>query len=899
MSHPLPLPPALRSPGPDHAQAPTLLLAILAVLFLLPAPGSAQAGGRDRPIPGIAVDRFSLPPSPLHLTGPARAGEYLGVVGTRSGWLGSETGEGEVWVHPLKVARQIRLAFKIPEYPEPIPGAQVAREVDVRPGHVTVTYSQGAFVVREHILAPREIPGILILLEADPVGELEIHVEFEPVLQYAWPGGFGGQYLFWDEANRVFVLSESLRERNAVIGSPWATEASAHPAHRLADAPSVFVIPVDPVRARGEYIPIAIAGGIAPREEVLAIYRRLLEEAPAVARGIGDWAAALAGDGLRIGNPPSSAPSGPGMALEWAKVNLAEQRVCNPDLGCGSVAGWGPSGGSFRPGFGWYFGGDAAINSLAMDATGQWADVAEALRFLARYQREDGKIPHEISQSAGRIPWFEAFPYGYYHADTTPFWMLALWHYWRASGDDTLLRELWPALLKAYRWCLTVETDGDGIIENTTGGLGAIEVGGLGEGLHQDIYLAAVWITALQGTGEVAAAMGETALADEAEALFRKARGSLNRAYWRPEEGYHAFGILQGGGTNDNLTAWPGTALSFGLLDPGEAEGTLRRLAADAISSSWGARLLSTGSELYDPLHYNNGAVWPFMTGFVAWGQYRYRRPWAGYPLLRALWGLNGDWALGRHPENLSGAFYQPMDATVPHQFFATSMLVTPLARGLLGWDPDAPKGRAHLAPQPPPDWPELSVENLQVGRTRIAMVYHRGPGSAVVELRAGGPEVELTYVQPVPLGARNVQVEGSPQGSRSRQSQGPHDLQHEITVPLSGVGGPVRLHFRWEGGLEVLPFLPTPLRPGSKSGGVRILDFTRDGQAWVLTLEGDGGGQGLVFLRGEAVVAEGGTVTPEGTVPDGYLLTVAFPDTASRVVRTLHLRPRTPERHP
>ncbi len=146
------------------------------------------------------------------------------------------------------------------------------------------------------------------------------------------------------------------------------------------------------------------------------------------------------------------------------------------------MAGWGPSGTGYRPGFGWYFGGDAAINTLAMDATGQWEDVAEALRFLARYQREDGKIPHEISQSAGRIPWFDEYPYAYYHADTTPYWMLALWQYWRASGDEDLLRELWPAFERAYRWCLSVETDGDGIIENTTGGLGAIEVGGVGRG---------------------------------------------------------------------------------------------------------------------------------------------------------------------------------------------------------------------------------------------------------------------------------------------------------------------------------------------------------------------------------------------------------------------------------
>ena len=135
--------------------------------------------------------------------------------------------------------------------------------------------------------------------------------------------------------------------------------------------------------------------------------------------------------------------------------------------------------------------------------------VAEELAFLARYQRADGKITHEVSQSAAHIDWFDAYPYAYYHADTTPYWMLALYEYWRASGDDELLGELWPAYRRAWSWCLTAETDGDGIIENTVGGLGAVEVGGLGEAIHQDIYLAAVWVAALEGTRVLAEHVGD------------------------------------------------------------------------------------------------------------------------------------------------------------------------------------------------------------------------------------------------------------------------------------------------------------------------------------------------------------------------------------------------------
>jgi glycogen debranching enzyme len=862
-------------------------------LFPLGAVGgqeSAEVGS----LAEISVARFPVSGSEqaryaTTLSGPVRSGAYLGTVSPYAAWLGRESGEGEVWIHPLKVASKINLSFKIPQYLDPIPGRVVASSVEVRPGFSTITYSHAGFQVREHILAPRDLPGILILLEADPVVELEILVQFQPVLQYAWPGGLGGQYLYWDEGKRVFVLSESLRNRNAVVGSPWISRASAHPAHRLAEAPSSFVISVDPARSRNEYIPIAIAGGISPRENVEATYRQLLEEAEELHRRNRAWAEALQSGYVMARGGSPSASYDLESTLEWAKVNLAEQRTCNPDLGCGLVAGWGPSGTSLRPGFGWYFGGDASINSLAMDATGQWDDVAEGLRFLARFQRDDGKIPHEISQAAGQLPWFDEYPYAYYHADTTPFWILALWYYWRATADRDLVQELWPALEKAFGWCLSVETDGDGIIENTTGGLGAIEVGGLGEGLHQDIYLAAVWITAARGVVEMAESMESPDLLSRAASIVREGTESLNRLYWIPEKNHHAFGILRSGGTNDNLTAWPGTALAFGLLDESEAEGTLRQLSTDAIASTWGARLLSTGSSLYDPLHYNNGAVWPFMTGFVAWGQYRYRRPWAGYPLVQALFNLTDDWGLGRHPENLSGAFYQTMDATVPHQFFASSMVATSFLRGLLGWDPDAPHQRASLSPQPPPSWPTLSVTNLRVGESRVAYQYHRLDRGADVRLSLQGPAVELKYVHPVPLGARNLRVEGTAGRVDGILEEGLHDSRFGTILPLSN-DSETHLHLTWEGGLEAsLP--DNTVEPGERSGGLRILDFRYEDGWWVLLLEGDAGTSEEVEVWGEAVATDDAEIVTSQAGSGITRLKVSFQEGEGRATRTVRLR--------
>ena len=504
------------------------------------------------------------------------------------------------------------------------------------------------------------------------------------------------------------------------------------------------------------------------------------------------------------------------------------------------------------------------MNTFAMDALGQWELVAEELRFLARYQRDDGKITHEISQGAAHIDWFETYPYAYYHADTTPYWMLALHQYWRASGDDGLVEELWPAYRRAWEWCLSAETDGDGIIENTVGGLAAVEVGGLSAAIHQDVYLAGVWVAALEGALALAERQGDQEVAGQAARIAPVARETLNSVYWRANEGHHAFGILEDGSTNDHLTVWPAAAAAFGLLEEERARGTLARMAGDRVSSDWGAHMLSTESDLYDPLQYNMGTVWPFVTGYASWAQYRYRRPWAGFHLMDAVKQMTYDWSLGRHGELFSGTFYQPLDQTVPHQFFASSMLVTPLLRGVFGWDPDAPSGSARLAPQLPADWREAAVRGLRVGETTLDVEIRGGPGPAGGERRvritSEGPPVDIEFLPDVPAGAAELRV----------TMTGGEWVEPEATGPAAGAihpsrairvtgGRPAELTVTWEGGLAVAP-PRIELEPGQRSTGLRIIDLQADAEGWTLVTEGSAGRAYQVDLLGvpvEAAVAD------------------------------------------
>jgi hypothetical protein len=817
------------------------------------------------PAEDLRVPRFPIATSPIALRGDARPRQYLGVLGRKAAWLGSETGEAELWVHPLKLANAFRLDFKIPEYDDPVRGSDVARTVEIRPELTTITYSHATFTVREHVLAPLNEPGLLLLMEVDTYRPLEVVVSFRSVFQYAWPGGMGGQYVFWDEKEKAFTLSESLKKRNGFIGSPWAASASSHPAHALPDAPSRFVIPVAPERAARELVPIAVAAAEAPRDDVAALYRALIRRARELYDDRVRHARELRETMTTIATPAPHID----LALEWAKVNLDEQLVCNPDLGCGLAAGFGPSGESLRPGFGWFFGGDAAINSFAMSSVGLVRDVADGLRFLGRYQRKDGKIPHEVSQAAARIPWFADFPYAYYHADTTPFWLVALARYWRASGDVGLLKELWPAARKAWAFCLGADTDGDGLMDNTAAGLGAIEVGDIGADIHQDIYLAAVWTEAAGAMKEMATVMGERSMAAEAERLRARATASLDREYWLPDAGHHAFGVLRSGKTNDTLTVWPATAAAFRLLEPDRARQTLLRLASHRLTADWGARMLTTDSPLYDPIHYNMGAVWPFVTGFVAWGHYNYGRPWAGYPLVDALARMAFDFARGRHPELLSGAYYRPLDTAVPQQFFATSMLVTPLVSGLLGWEPDAPRRQARLAPRLPPEWERMSVERLALGPARVRAAFERGPGRLVTRLAVEGGPVRLLYAPALPPGARSVraEVDGLPV---PLAGPGPNEINVDLAAEARSVT------FSWEGGLE--PEAPVvALQPGQADEGLRLLDFRETSEGWTALVEGRGGRSYDLVVRGESLGrVEGAEIASQAG--ERTILRVRFP---------------------
>jgi glycogen debranching enzyme len=849
------------------------------------APGAPVAV--DKPVfesGATTIPYFPLGDSPIALTGPSRPGIFVSAVGRKAIAMGTEDGLFELWSWPLKWLHDFELTFKVPKYTAAIPGRSVAHSITERPEGITIEYTHEQFTVKQHIFVPLDEPAIIMLLEVDAIRPLDIVARFTPDIHYAWPAGLGGQYLVWEQHARAFLFSEGKSVVNAFLGSPAVTQASDVLAHMLAaerpqlvlgvggdteryTAPKLGEPPGRNVNIHAAYIPIVMAGGQMPRDQALALYRKL--SAPGAAEQ--EWKRRVAhADTLRhtmfaIRSPDPMLNK----AVEYAKVNLDESMVCNPDLGCGLVAGYGLSGGaSDRPGFGWFFGGDAAINSFAMTGIGQAPLVRDGvLQFFAKYQRADGKITHEISQGAGHVDWF-SYPYPFYHGDTTPFWILAAGEYWRQTGDTETIRALWPNLKRAFDWSRATDINGDGLMENPSAGAGALEVGDLQIGILSDVYLSGVWVSSLDRFAAMARTMGDPALSASALAIRTNALKTMESTLWMPDLKQYAFALLQDGTVNSNLTSWPATAMAFDALDPVNGAEMATRLASSAIMTDWGARPLGSASTLFDPLHYNNGAVWPFVTGFVSLAQYKYHNAPAGLFALQAIARTGFDQALGRNPELFSGRLYTPLDTAVPQQFFATSMVLTPLIRGLLGINVDMPERRVTLSPHLPPDWDSVEVDNIPVGSGKLSIAFKRTSGRITAAVRRFGDlkPIEVVFSPALPLGAR---VTGA-----GATTQTPGDLHATVKAMVMDTA---ELTVSFEGGWGVvMPSIHPKI--GQRSEAPRVISERLDASGgYLVTFEGIAGRRHTFRLKTPAGERPATVTFPAtGANADGYTTTTA-----------------------
>jgi glycogen debranching enzyme len=791
------------------------------VIALLLGAVTATAQTPPRPDAGT-IPRFARGVNPITLAGPARPQRYLEASGRKAALLGREDGTFEAWVYPLKVLHGFQLSFGTPAYAEPIAGASVVSSVDVRPEASTIRYAHDSFTVDATWLVPIDEAGGLVLLDVETSVPLQVTVKFRIDMKPMWPAALGGQSSHWDDAAKAYVAGEASRKHAAYIGSPLALTPPEQPAHNLPDAPSQFTIAITPEQAKRGLIPIAIASSHEGAAAAKKTYSHLLASAEPLYRATETHYRTLREEMTSIETPDARLD----LAFEWGKVALDKGFVCNPHLGCGLIAGLGPSGTTERPGFGWFFGGDAFMNAWAIAAYGDLATVKQTIQFLRERQRADGKMMHELSQGAAYIRWFEDFPYGYYHADTTPLYIVAVRDYVRASGDVAFARNIWPSIRKAYDYCTTTDEDGDGLMDNTKAGLAAVETGKLRRAdVLTDIYLAAVWTEATAAAAELATAAGEP-FARDARAAHEKARASINARFLDDEGKRVYYAWLKSGRGEAEATAWMAVAAWRGVLDDSRpaVAGMLDELARPGIASDWGARLLSRESKVYEPQSYNNGAVWPFLTGFATLALYANHRADAAWQYLDGTADLTFIDGRGYITELLSGDRLRPIETSVPHQLFSTSGVVSGVIRGLAGWkEPPVTDGSAAvtLEPQLPAEWNSLTLRRLRWRDAMFDVTFTRDArGIEATVTHAATPRPVLVKLALAPgaqaeRGVRELRFDGGSKSETKRVAVRP--------------------------GIEIAP-VHQPLRVGDTSHRMRVISTRLDGDRYVARVEGRAG---------------------------------------------------------
>ena len=813
--------------------------------------------------PNRFMPKKELPKSGLELTRRTQNGSFYDVVGRKSAAFGYEHRNMEAWVYPLKILDDFGLEFQIEGYNLPFSGKDLLTNIEVRPEATIFTYSHAAFTVRQIVYAPVDEQGLISLLDINTTLPMTVGVSFRPKLKLSWPGNLMTPSVGQDEKEKFYFIEEESKKFVGIIGSPGAKDVSLMPyQEEPRDIPVKYAVQISPAEAAQNFVPIVIAGSVEGRKKAEEVYKNLLANAlPLYEKNVRYYA-----DFLDKTTQLTTPDERLNTAFAWAKIGVEKGAATNPYLGTGLLAGFRTSGESERPGFAWYFGRDAMWTALAINSYGDFATTKDALNFLKKYQRADGKIPHEISQSATLVDWWKGYTYPWASTDATPLYVIVQCDLFRASGDAEFLRANWDSIQKAYNYEAATDTDNNGLIENTKFGHGWVEGGALYPP-HEEMYLQGVWIEASKNMAEMADALGDTQTAERARANAEKTRAAMEQTFWLENRGFYAYATqlprkeplkaepgpnlerrqkrlnqLQTAKIYDENTVLPAVPMWWKTVADDRAQKQLDQLGSAKIATDWGARILANDSELYDPLSYHYGSVWALFTGWQSIAAYNYGRSHIGRQALMANSLLTYSNALGYVTELLSGDYNAPFGRSSHHQVWSEAMVVSPALRGMLGIEVTNAGKTVRFAPQIPADWNSVAAKNVRVGGASLDFVVTRDNGKMIVKIakRESSATIQNVVLAPsFPLDAKINQVFVNDKNA-AFQSKINGDAQ-QIEVKFDLTDARAEIVFDYAEGTDVY-LSPPALLAGAESVGLRVIRARAAQNGLLLIVEGRGG---------------------------------------------------------
>jgi glycogen debranching enzyme len=814
---------------------------MLLVLFTPHATASAQQTWL-RPVPN-----HKLVDSAITLRRPVETEKPFTVAGECGAILGQQNGSFESWIFPVKLFSHLVIEAHVDGYDVPIDVNRAAAEIEVAPDHTVITYSHIAFTLKETFFATQcsqqDGTGVVALFQLSSIRPMTLTLSFTPEMKRMWPAPISGDVdPEWVRVgDSASVMNDTTRPggSGARYGAGWymihtdfadlagaialpSSEPGIMPPYqeKTQSYPLQFVLRFDPAHDTGRSFPLLMAVGTtketATRSALEARLAALNTNIVALYQQNANYYAHFFDTRLTVESPDAAFDRD----LRWASIAIDQVRVRH-SAEVGLVAGFFSSGSSARPGFGWFFGRDTLFTTWGINSYGDYALTRDALAFLIRRQREDGKMPHEFSQTAELVDW-EHLPYEYAAADATPLFLMAMDDYVTMSGDVGFLRSNWEAVARAWNFETTHDSDGDGIYDNAQG-TGWVESWPQGMP-HQEIYLAALDQQASTGMAHLAALTGHNEAAQTAQQRASAIEKTILAEYSQPN-GMYAFSRNPDGTADLTASIFPAIAWwGHGLALP-DAARMFERWASHEFSTDWGTRDIGEREVVYDPISYHQGSVWPLFTGWSSLAEYRTGRDLAGYSHLMENANLTTAQDLGAVTELLSGAYYVPFGRSTSHQMWSSAMVLVPAVRGLFGVQVDALRDVVTVDPHLPAQWPRATLHNVQVGTEAADIAFVRDGNAMLVTLTPmhSGSTIKLASAVP------GAKMSGNNAGDGSR----------ELRVPLPPI----------EVGLFATADSALP-SPGSTTAGMKILREDRQPRQLTLVAEAPGGTTQEMFFR-------------------------------------------------
>jgi glycogen debranching enzyme len=232
-------------------------------------------------------------------------------------------------------------------------------------------------------------------------------------------------------------------------------------------------------------------------------------------------------------------------------------------------------------------------------------------------------------------------------------------------------------------------------------------------------------------------------LRKKAAALFKQ----FNEIFWDEGSGFYALAL--DGEKRKVLTVASNTGLCLwsGIVPPERAGKVVERLMAPDMWSGWGIRTLSALNPAFNPYNYQTGSVWPHDNAAIALGFKRYGFSAEAARIARDISDAGSHFLSNQLPElyttierNERSFPVQYLGANIPQAWAAGSVFA--LMAAILGFVPDAPRGKLYVDPSLPQWLPDLTVLDLRLGRQLLDIRFWREDGETRFEVLRGDPKV-------------------------------------------------------------------------------------------------------------------------------------------------------------